>query len=159
MEMRCAKWAQETHTRLLRPCRGGNISFDSNHGFHPWLHSIAPPGLHRHAALGADIACADRIRACRALTASRADAAAHPSGGGDQQPEDRRVEDRVDREAGHIDSPYWVVELSGRSTSCNDRARDSAPERALQRASIAVTLITDCEIVPHPPFWIGFDPV
>src|SRR5436853_344098 len=58
--------------------------------------------LDRPAALGADIAGTHGIRACRALSASRADAATHEAGypgGGEERPEDRGVEDRVDGEA------------------------------------------------------------
>ena len=51
-----------------------------------------------HTSLGTN-----RIRARRTLAESRADAAAHPAGGGEEHPQHRRVEHRVDREAG----PEW----------------------------------------------------
>ena len=62
--------------------------------------------LDRLAAFGADGAGADQVAACRALAALDADAAADEAGRGKEQPENRGIEDRVDREAGP-DWPDW----------------------------------------------------
>src|SRR5436190_4416585 len=60
---------------------------------------------HRLTAFRTHFTRSDRIRACRALAASRADAAAREAEPRERQPQHRSVEHHVDREAG----PEWRV--------------------------------------------------
>src|SRR5262245_32132463 len=71
---------------------------------HPWLQSDAPSGLYRLAAFGAFVRCADRIRARRTQAAPDASSPSQRERRGEEQPENRGVEQRVDREA----RPLWA---------------------------------------------------
>ena len=86
--------------------RGAMFVLHAIHGFHPWLHSCAPLGLHRRAAFSAGVVgCppAHRIRTAGTQAALDAPPAADCKRHHENHPKNRSVEDRVDREAGRHD--------------------------------------------------------